>query len=117
MKVKILNEEIDIQFCMAVELAYERISGKPFDTTALATAEGRLALGMAAIISAKPDTLITIERLLREAKGSDIKAMNDAQTAFSEVLNQVNQVLRFVITGQVDEGGCGGNCSGCTGCQ
>lgn len=78
MKVKILNEEIDIQFCMAVELAYERISGKPFDTTALATAEGRLALGMAAIIAAKPDTEITIERLLREAKGSDIKALNDA---------------------------------------
>lgn len=43
-----------------------------------------------------------------------ITAMNEAQAAFSTLLNQVNQVLRFVITGEVDEGSdCGGNCSSC----
>ena len=44
-----------------------------------------------------------------------IKAMNDAQTEFSNLLTQVNQVLRFIITGQVDDGGCGGNCASCGG--
>ena len=43
------------------------------------------------------------------------KLMNDAQTEFSNLLGQVNQVLRFIITGQVDDGGCGGNCSSCGG--
>ena len=44
-----------------------------------------------------------------------IHAMNEAQTEFSKLLNQVNQVLRFIITGQVDEGGCGGSCESCGG--
>ena len=44
-----------------------------------------------------------------------VKAMNEAQTAFSQLVNQVNQVLRFIITGEVEEDGCTGNCSSCGG--
>jgi len=66
-----------------------------------------------AAIAAMADRLRNMQAELIEMPA--IKAMNEAQTAFSEILNQVNQVLRFVITGQVDDGGCGGNCSSCGG--
>ena len=66
-----------------------------------------------AAIAAMADRLRSMQAELIEMPA--IKAMNDAQSAFSEVLNQVNQVLRFAITGQVDDGGCGGNCSSCGG--
>ena len=66
-----------------------------------------------AAIAAMADRLRNMQAELIERPA--IKAMNEAQTAFSEILNQVNQVLRFVITGQVDDGGCGGNCSSCGG--
>lgn len=66
-----------------------------------------------AAIAAMADRLRNMQAELTEMPS--IKAMNDAQTEFSNLLNQVNQVLRFIITGQVDEGGCGGNCSSCGG--
>ena len=52
----------------------------------------------------------------------DIVAMTDARNAFSGLIGQVNQVLQFIITGQItdeeDSGGCSGGCSSCGGgCQ
>lgn len=64
-------------------------------------------------IAAEADRLRNMQAELVEMPS--IKAMNDAQTEFSNLLTQVNQVLRFIITGQVDDGGCGGNCASCGG--
>ena len=64
-----------------------------------------------AAIAAEADRLRNMQAELIEMPS--IKAMNDAQTEFSNLLTQVNQVLRFIITGQVDDGGCGGNCASC----
>ena len=67
-----------------------------------------------AAIAAAADRLRNMQAELVEMPS--IKAMNDAQAAFSNLLTQVNQVLRFTITGQVDDGSsCGGNCSSCGG--
>ena len=67
-----------------------------------------------AAIAAAADRLRNMQAELVEMPS--IKAMNDAQTAFTNLLTQVNQVLRFIITGQVDDGSsCGGNCSSCGG--
>ena len=33
----------------------------------------------------------------------DIIAMTQARSAFSDLINQVNQVLQFIVTGQVPE--------------
>lgn len=47
-----------------------------------------------------------------------VEAMTDARQAFSELMNQVNRVLEFIITGELQQGGgCSGNCSGCSGCH
>lgn len=49
----------------------------------------------------------------------DIQALTEARNNFSALIDQVNNVLKFIITGQMDdpdaEGGCSGSCSGCGG--
>ena len=47
-----------------------------------------------------------------------VDAMTSARQQFSELMNQVNSVLEFIITGEIQQGGgCSGNCSGCSGCH
>ena len=93
MKVTILGEELDIRFNMAVEIAYEEITGEGFTIESLGKMKNMLALGMAAIISAKEDTAITIERLMKEANGKEIGTLNNAVvTAMTEWL-QIPKVV------------------------
>ena len=49
----------------------------------------------------------------------DIVAMNDARKDFSDLINQVNQVLQFIVTGRIDtdDSSCTGSCSTCSGCK
>lgn len=47
-----------------------------------------------------------------------VEAMTSSRQQFSELMNQVNRVLEFIITGELPQsGGCSGNCSGCSGCH
>jgi len=46
-----------------------------------------------------------------------IDAMTASRQAFSGLMNQVNKILEFIIAGEVEQGGCSGNCSGCSGCH
>lgn len=47
-----------------------------------------------------------------------VDAMTTSRQQFSELMNQVNRVLEFIITGELQQGGgCSGNCSGCSGCH
>lgn len=47
-----------------------------------------------------------------------VDAMTTSRQKFSELMNQVNRVLEFIITGEVaQEGGCTGNCGSCRGCH
>ena len=49
----------------------------------------------------------------------DVQALTEARENFSGLIEQVNQVLKFIITGQMDEpkSGCGGSCGSCGGCK
>ena len=47
----------------------------------------------------------------------DIVALTDARNAFNALIGQINQVLQFIVTGRMEESGCGGNCSSCAGCH
>ena len=50
----------------------------------------------------------------------DIVAMTEARNAFQSLINQVNQVLQFMITGRITQEGaeeCTGSCSTCAGCH
>ena len=45
-----------------------------------------------------------------------VRAMQEAREAFTQMMNNVNQILRFIITGEMGEpGGCSGSCEGCGG--
>ena len=47
-----------------------------------------------------------------------IDAMTNARQSFSELMNQVNHVLEFMITGELEQSsGCSGNCASCGGCH
>ena len=89
MKIKILNEEVDIRFCMAVEIEYEAIAGIPFNIDDLSSSKNTAFLAMAAIKTANKDTSITLERLTNEASGFEIlnlnKAIIDSMTQWMQV--------------------------------
>ena len=50
-----------------------------------------------------------------------IKELKDRRKDFQTMMDNVNKILRLVITGQVEDesgaAGCSGNCSGCSGCR
>ncbi len=48
-----------------------------------------------------------------------IMELKAARKEFADMMDNVNRILRLVITGEIREddiGGCGGSCSGCSGC-
>lgn len=79
--ITILGEKIDIKFNLAVECAYEKIAGKPFDLNDLSSQTNSTALYMAAILESNPETGITVERLMREATGPEIEKLSKAVVA------------------------------------
>ena len=47
-----------------------------------------------------------------------VQGMRQAQEKYNELMENVNRILRLVVTGETeDEGGCSGNCAGCAGCH
>ncbi|MGI6169344.1 MAG: YlbF family regulator [Christensenellales bacterium] len=70
---------------------------------------------------AQVDKLSTdLDELEKLAAANDkIQASNKAQQDFSGLMSRINAVLRFYITGDSDSdsNGCGGGCSGCSGCH
>ena len=48
----------------------------------------------------------------------DIVALNDARNEFNSLIGQINQVLQFIVTGNMTPPtDCSGNCSACAGCH
>ena len=48
-----------------------------------------------------------------------VQAMQKARAEFSQMMQNVNQIIRFVVTGETgeEESGCTGSCQGCGGCH
>ena len=48
----------------------------------------------------------------------DILALNQARSEFDGLIGQVNQVLQFIVTGNMEQpSGCTGSCATCSGCH
>ena len=49
----------------------------------------------------------------------DLRQLDEARDRFSGLINQINSVLRFIVTGEMSEEdeGCTGSCSTCGGCS
>lgn len=63
---------------MAVEIAYEKITGKPFDIGNMKNAGDCMALVYASMLVADPDTEITFDDLLTKASAQDIVTLKTA---------------------------------------
>ena len=46
-----------------------------------------------------------------------IAGLRQAQQEYSDLMDNVNRIIRLVVTGETEEGGCSGNCSSCGGCH
>lgn len=48
----------------------------------------------------------------------DIVALTDARNEFNALIGQINQVLQFIVTGEMQQSsGCSGSCASCSGCH
>ena len=67
-------------------------------------------------VAAAGEELQEAEKTMEEC--TMVKDMREAQVKFQEMMDNVNRILRLVITGEVEEaeGGCTGNCASCGGC-
>ena len=100
MKVKISNEEIDIQFNMAVEIAYEEVAGEPFNIESLSKMKNTMALCMAAIVAANPETGITMEYLLKNAS---VKEIGELKNAVTETMMEWLQIPKVIADAEAKE--------------
>ena len=73
-----------------------------------------------------PNELAQASKEMEEAEqrmngNAMIKELKDRRKDFQTMMDNVNRILRLVITGQVEDengaAGCSGNCSGCSGCR
>ena len=73
-----------------------------------------------------PNELAQASKEMEEAEqrmneNAMIKELKDRRKDFQTMMDNVNKILRLVITGQVEDesgaAGCSGNCSGCSGCR
>lgn len=92
-EINILGEQIAIEFNLAVEVAYEEIAERPFNISDMVSQRNSVALYMAAIITANPDTQITVERLMKEATGPEIEQLSKAVIAAMTEWLHLPQVL------------------------
>ena len=67
-------------------------------------------------VAAAGEKLQNAEKAMEEC--TMVKDMREAQVKFQEMMDNVNRILRLVITGEVEDaaGGCSGNCASCGGC-
>ncbi len=73
-----------------------------------------------------PNELAEASREMEEAEkrmneNTMIQSLKDYRKDFQTMMDNVNKILRLVITGETEDdtkfSGCGGNCSGCSGCR
>jgi Uncharacterized conserved protein len=69
-----------------------------------------------AALAAAAKELEDAEAVMNE--NETIAALKESRSQFSAMMANVNQILRFVITGETgEEGGCSGSCDSCSGCH
>lgn len=77
-EITILGKQITIKYNMAVQIAYEEITGHAFDTSALDKTSNTLALYYACILVNNPDVEISFDDLLEKASARDIKVLRES---------------------------------------
>lgn len=88
-EIELFGEKLSIAFNMAVEIAYEDITGKAFNVDDLNRVKNTISLYYAAIIVNNPDTNVQPDDLLKKATANDILTLRTAVfEAFEEWCKQ-----------------------------
>lgn len=77
-QINILGHEVTISYNMATQIAYEEITQKAFDVSALEKTSNALVLFFSCIVANNPNTKLTFDDLLTKATAADIKVLRDA---------------------------------------
>ena len=78
-KEGVIEKKLRIRFNMAVEIAYEEISGKAFSINdTINSTKDRAALIMAAVVSANPETELNMDWLINLASAKEIAELTSA---------------------------------------
>ena len=76
-------------FNMAVQISFEEITGKPFSEIDTNVSKDSLALAYSALIANNPDCNITVDNLMHDASGAElkevIKAISDSFVEWNKV--------------------------------
>lgn len=77
-KISFLGEELTISFNMATEIAYEEVSGEPFDVNALSKTKNTAILYLAAILANNPKSEVSLDDILFKASLPEIAELRTA---------------------------------------
>ena len=101
--VTLLGEQVKVKFNLAVEIAFEKITGETFSVKALESLKNTIALYAAIIAANNPDINIGMNNLLHDAPFHEIQAMRDATIdaiveacLTGEELKQYNEAKKIV---------------------
>ena len=62
------------------------------------------------------EKLEAVEKAVDE--NDKIREMRQTNAKFTEMMQQVNKIIKYVVTGEMEqESGCGGSCDSCGGCN
>ncbi len=119
----------------AIQRSEEYLALKAAEAKAMKNAEAAEAMGkymelrhqMEGMIAQGDKDWVKIKQVSDEMESwqermnmvDDIIQLNRAQKAFSTLIDEVNSVLRFIVTGEMpseDKEGCSGSCATCHGC-
>ena len=89
----ILGQEVTIMFNMAVQISFEEITGKPFSEIDTNVSKDSLALAYSAIIANNPNCNITVDNLMHDASGAELKEVIKAISYSFVEWNKVPETL------------------------
>lgn len=92
--ITFLGEELTIRFNMATEIAYEEVSGQPFDVNSLTSTKNTAILYLAAILANNPKSDITLDDILFKATLPEIAEIRDAVINCMSDWMKVPEVLK-----------------------
>lgn len=78
--ITLMGEEVTIRFNMATEIAYEEITGEPFDLPSFKSQKQNVALCMAAVIANNPGTNIDMKQFIHDVSAQEYTALLTAVT-------------------------------------
>lgn len=77
-KIKVMGEELNVGYNMAVQIAYEEIIHEPFDASKLQMTRNMVVLCFASIITMNPECQMDIKTFMAELSANEYQQLSTA---------------------------------------